>query len=633
MSYNPTIILKYGGLEIEPTPRISIDREPIYAGPHIIGYNPTISIDGYASSVLYSRGRAGQSTTSQSIESLREIQDILHQNGKILELITACDGSVVLRGYGGHIEDFSTEEGDWINYIKYKARLSFTALETLHNGVLAPADESLPVRDNLMQDQLRAIQSFNDSWSFVVPENEAYLYYARTSRIGEADYTAVAEDYSQMDVTYQIRATGKQYFVGAATQAAWESAKNFVQYRLYHQINMFRNKQVLNGTFLQNNFYNSNDNGGPINDSISSSFSTPANLPILDISIVNAYDFYDEKIECSTSESEGTFTATYTCKLKRSDPTIGSPQNSVNNFTVSYEQQNDFGNKTRTITVNGSLNGLLKTNILANIDDGQVLRLPNNGLFFDISTDVTNKYHNAWKDARLYLLNGTIDDLSPQFKRVLEINYASLFPETSRDSPCLAKKGYSLLYSVLAEPKNFSLSHNYRQGTVNYSVTYDTDRSCVQELGFNSITITEKDSSPMYVEHAVIGRTQGPIIQNLNTNNPKEITIKFDGVTRKGCVSGNPFSTGYELQDPRFVGLSAEVCDTDSYVFLPAAIKAAYFFTEAGARQLGTSMVVKNHNANYSPATGSYSVTKSYIVCPPYPTDGTETCTAEDLLN
>lgn len=634
MSYNPTMIIKYDGLPLDPTPQISIERQPIYVGPNIIGYDQSIVLDGYASSVTYgpTRRQLGESSAFKSLNSLRWVEDLLHKNGKTFELWRVCDNTLVLRGHGGQIQEFSTEEGNWVNYIKYNAKLSFSSLETV-NGFLGVDPDSIPVRDPLMKEQLRRLKSFDDSWSFNIPENEAYLYYSRLAQIGEEQgrTALVAEDYSEFDISYNIKATGKHFYVNNLTEAAWENAKNFVQRRLAYQIWMLRDGNVLNGNFLQNALYNSNDVGGPMQDAMSSTFISPAFPPIIDRSIVDRYKIYDETIDCSTSEAEGSFSAVYKCKLKRYDTSIAAPKDSSHRFTVTYEQTNEFDNKSRNITVQGSLQGLLPTNILSNVDDGQPLSLPTNGQFFNVNQDVKNKYYYALKDLKQYILNKSMDDLSDVFKRVLDINYASLFPDTASDSPCLKEKGFYLLYSLLADPKSFQISHNYQQGTINYSATYNTERSCVQELGFNSITITEKDSTPMYVEHRVLGRKRGPILQDLNTNTLKEVTIKFDGVTRKGCVSGNPFSTGYELQDPRFTGLSAEVCDTDAYFFLPLSVKATYFATEKGAELLNVPLITKTYNANYNPATGSYSVTKAYSICPPYPEDTTNSCTEEDF--
>ena len=635
--YKQTCILKYDDLEIEPTPQISIDREPIYVGENIIGYNHVINLKGYASSVLYSQGRM-KSNTRASMYSLDAIQKILQRNGKTLTLENACTagnvahpkmteepimdvagGALYITAHGGHLKSFNTEEGDWYNYIKYNASLEFSDLYV--NGQrMGVSLSNMPVVDPVTMLYLTKLKSFEDKWTFTVPEQEAYLYYARLVKVGEDEVEPTAEDYTQIQVQYTITGRGKHFYKGVTSDAALENAKNFVQHRLYHQIDSLHQKGVLNGAPMANVFYNSNDPGLPTNQSLTSTVFSPVVPPILDTSITDKYKIYNETIDCSTSESEGSFSATYSCILKRYDPSIAALKHSVHTFTANYEQTNSFKETNRTFTISGEVQGLLPTEILNNIDDGQSLMLPMNGLFFNITDDQHSKYYYAWEDAIGYLFNKSLDDLSDRFKKTLDINYASLFPDTQPDSPCLEDQGFNWLYQKLAEPKSFSISHNYKQGSVNYTATYDTQRSCVQALGFNSITITEKDSLPKYVEHLVVGRKNGPILQDLNTNSPKTVTIDFDGVTRKGCAeSGNPFSEGYELQDPRFTGISADVCDTDSYIFIPTIPELIFESTELGARLLGGNLIQRSYNASYNPVDGSYDVSKSYIVCPPKP--------------
>lgn len=616
--YNPTCIIEYDGLQLEPTPQISIEKDPIYVGDNIIGYNHIINLEGHASSVVYSQGRM-ISNTRASMRSLDRVQEILQKNGKTLRLINVCTGSDHIVAHGGHLKSFNTQEGDWYNYIKYTASLEFTDLYV--NGQRAQISvNDVPVVDPATMFYLTRLKSFDDQWNFVIPEEEAYLYFARLARIGVDETEPVAEDYSQIQVRYTLNAKGRHFYNGNTSDAAWENAKNFVQHRLFYQISSLHQGGVLNGAPMANASYTSNDVGLSTNQALTSTVFTPVQPPILDSSIVDKYKIFNETINCNTSEADGTFSATYECVLKRYDPYIGGLKNSIHTFTANYEQTNSFKETNRTISINGSIQGMLPTNILANVQDGQSLRLPQNGLFFNIDSDRYSKYYYAWEDAIANVFDPTLDDLRDDFKKILDINYATLFPDTQPDSPCLQEQGFNWLYQKLAEPKSFTIAHNYRQGTVDYTATYDTQRSCVQALGFNNVTVTEKDALPKYVEHTIIGRKRGPLIQDLNTNSPKTITIQFDGVTRKGCAeSGNPFSEGYELEDPRFTGISAQVCDTDSYVFLPAAVKLLYASTEIGATLIGGHLIQRSFDASYNPVDGSYSTSKTYLVCPPTP--------------
>ena len=630
MAYNPTLTFKYDGLTIEPAPKISVTKEPIYIGAdeNLIGFTYKVDINGFASSKLQSDIVSYSSNMPRSLRSLSMIKEILHRNGKTLTIYDNCKSQDYMVATGGKLVSFNVEEGDWFNYIKYNASFEFSDLSFYSpfygysTGINA---DTVAVQDPILAGLMFRLKSYDDSWNFTVPENEAYMYYTRLAYVDDSGQPALAsEDYSQINVSYTINANGKNFYdITDTAVSAWETAKNFAQYKMYHQIAMFRNGNPLGETPFFNTNYNSDEFGNLPNQAISSNVNfqaVPAFPPIIDMSIVSRYAIYNETIDCSTSETEGTFSATYNCVLKRFDLSIAAPKNSVHTFTVSYAQDRDFRQQNRTITVNGSLQGMLRTNILTNFNDGQTFILPQNGTFYNIGNDTVTKFGNAYEDFVSYIANPTIDDLRDIFKYVLGINYSSLFPATANDIPCIRDRGYQFLYQVLGQPKNFNTSYNYGNGTVEYSAEYDTERSCAAERGFQSMTITEDDAVPIYAEHTVVGRTRGALFQNLNTNRLKTITISFEGVTRKTCGSGNPFSVRPDnIVDPNFDILATDPCDTDAYTALPLSVKAIYLATEIGSRVSGFPLIVKSFDTTYNPADGSYNVTKSYYVVPKQP--------------
>ncbi len=613
--YKPTLSVLFDNVRLEPSPFITVNKEPIYTNDSVTGFTYSLDIRGYASSVVHTKELAvpGVSTT---LQELSYIHELFTRNGKNLEIICYDTGGLYMRAVGSHLKSFSVEpnENQWINYIEYKATIEFTDLvftSAYNQTSIGIANDSVATQDPILALQLLRLRSYQDSWNFEVPENEAYLYYSRITSAG----VLATEDYSQINVSYTINATGKHFYIDGLTTAAWENAKNFVQKKLFYQIFGFRAGGLLNQQGFINSSYNSNDlQANTLNDALTSIYFTPAIPPILDASIVSRYKIYNESISCSTSQSDGTFSATYNCVLKRFDPSIAAPLNSIHTFTVNYDETNDFEKSNRTITVQGSLQGLLPTNILQAYDnDGQTFVLPENGIFFGVDrTNINTKYAFAWEDFRFFIANEALDDLRDNFKNVLGINYASLFPQTNINSPCNVD-GYNALYQILALPKSFSVSHNYSAGTIDYTSTYDTERSCAAERGFESMTVTEEDSIPAYSEFTVIGRASGPILQNLNTNKPKNITIAFNGVTRKGCANGNPFSSGTLLTE--------DVCNTDAYVFISDNVKEVYAQTELGFQMANQKLITKTNDISYNAADGSYNVSKSYLVCPPKPID------------
>ena len=631
MAYNPTLTFKYDGYTIEPAPKINITKEPIYIGAdeNLIGFTYKVDLNGYASSMLQS-DIFQYSDMTQSLRSLNMIKEILHRNGKTLSVYDNCNNRDYLIATGGKLVSFSVEEGDWYNYIKYTASFEFSELSfySPFYGYSAGINaDTIAAQDPFLVELMYKLKSYSDSWNFTIPENEAYMYYTRLAYVDDSGQPALAaEDYSQINVSYTVNANGKTFYnLNDTAISAWEIAKNFVQYKMYHQIAMFRNGNPLGETPFFNTNYNSFEQGNFANQAISSNLNfqvVPVVPPILDYSIIYRYAVYNEYIDCSASETEGTFSATYNCTLKRFDPSIAAPQNSIHAFTVSYEQVRDFQKQNRTISVNGSLQGMLRTNILQNINDGQTFVLPQNGTFYNVGNDTVTKFGNAYEDFVNYIANSTLDDLADNFKYVLGVNYSNLFPATANDIPCIRDQGYNFLYQILAQPQSFNTSYNYGAGTLEYSATYDTERACAAERGFQSMTVTEEDAVPIYAEHTIVGRTRGALFQNLNTNRAKSITIAFQGVTRKTCGTGNPFSIRPDdIVDPEFDILAKNPCDTDSYTALPLTVQAIYTATELGAFTLGYPLIVKSFSTTYNPADGSYNVSKTYLVVPKQPTN------------
>ena len=618
-----TLEVIYDGRTIVPSPIISIDKEFIYANYAIIGYTYIINLNGFASSF----NKQLNNTTSNLVNtvlSLKDIQDTLHRNGK--KLLVKCGDTILIEGNGGQLRSFNTDdtENKWFNYAKFSAAIEFSDVYFGSNFNTDISNDSITGggAGGLTPELLR-IKSYNDNWNFAIAEEDMYAYYSRIT----ADNIRSTEDYTKINVQYTINAVGKHHYDSSGNLIpAWERAKNFVQEKLWNQISIFRTNGPLGAAIFNNTNYNStdipNDLSNTLNNSHSSSASvasTPLILPILHNSIGAQYKIYNEIITCSASESDGGFTATYKCILKRySNPSI-FPQDSIHSFTVSYDQTRDFNSSNRVISVNGTLQGLIPTNILAPStygggvveSTGQVFSLPSNGIFIDtFNSSEVSKYTYALRDFITYIGKRSsynvfsADDLSDAFKRVLSINYANLFPNTEPNALQNCVDGSARLSSILALPQSFNVSHNYGDGSISYTAEYSTERSCAMERGFETFSVTENDATPSYAEFTIPGRAAGPLIQDLNTHSSKTITFDFDGTTKKGCVAGTPFSIDYS-------GAFLDVCSTDDYVNIPQPVLCMIFDTEARHPEL----IPKNYSVSYSPIDGSYKLSKTYIVC------------------
>lgn len=643
------IVFRYDENKIEPAPTVAVSKEFIYANDTIIGYKYVLTITGYASS-FNKKLNTTSSNISNTIFALQDIKAILMRNGKVLRI--TCEDidsgvatSEILTAYGGLLRSFDTAESPnrFTQYVQFTAVMDFNEAQFTDENNTEVAGDSVASDDSVLNDQMRHLQSYNDNWNFTIGEEDMYRYYSRVSAEGLLNL----EDYTTINVSYTINATGKHTFDSINnTIPAWQRAKEFVQRKLYNQIYIFRNTGPLAVANFNTVYYNSNDinlsdTTTLLNQTHTSSLNNvPVIYPILHNTIAQNYTIFNEVISCNTSEGGGSFTATYSCILKFTNINAPWPQKSIHTFTVSYDQTRDFTKSDRTITVNGTLEGMLETNILApatlgqgvNINlggttfggnivnpnlTGQVFNLPTNGKFLgQVAVSPVSKYTNALDDFVRYIGNRPAynynyygsDDLSPAFKSVLSINYATLFPNTLPTDINSCTDGQVMLSSILALPQSFNVDHDYN-GSVSYSVTYSTERSCATERGFEKMSVTEVDPVPTYVEFIIPGRADGPILQNLNTNNHKKITLTFEGTTKKGCLIGTPF-TDANLDDFPILNGSG-VCEIEEYVNFPPSVLCMIFDTEEAHPEL----IPESYKYDYNPIDGSFNLSKTYIVC------------------
>jgi len=594
MSTNITV--EFDGFLLTPAPMVTVTKEFTYVNDAIIGFTYVINLKGYAVSNSYNNT---DNNVINTINAIDNIHAILHKNGKNLILRCSASGEILMKATGSQFKSFNVSETDnkWVQYAEYSASIEFNKINYTDQITSEIAADSV---GGDLYPYLLKLKSYKDSWDFKSSDEEAYSYYLVEG--------IASEDYTRFNIEYTITATGKHYYDDNGNlKPAWEVAKEFVQKKIYSQIATFRSASPMSYHFFPITNYNSNEtNGVPyLNNALTGEPTGMVFYPLLSSSVIAQFAIFNEKIQCSVSESDGTFTATYSCVCKKR--TNWMPY-SIHTFTVSYDKVRDFKEINNTISVNGTVQGLLPTNILAaGAVDGATFILPYNGSFLASTLDAGTKYYNAANDMFTYLINPSKTDLHDNFKIALNINYISLF--TVNTLICVDPRN-------LVDPRSFSVVYNYENGSLDYSVEYDTNRACSATRGFETMTITEEDSVPIVAEFVVPGRSSGPIIQYLGTNSNKKITIEFKGVTKKACVTGTPFSLNSALNT---IGLG--VCDTDIYVNMPNQILNSFTQTEAAAKNLGREMIITNHKKDYSPITGDYTLSKSYIICPNEPPD------------
>jgi len=526
--------------ELKPAPLISVSPEFYYANDNIIGYTYNVTLNGYAAGLEsdYSPDPSGQGFDAL-INSIDKIKQAFNHNGGSVEVWNRDNQnnfSKLLSAKGALIKsiEFNSSDNYWVNYAPYTIELEFNEVDFIgcsgtpeivcHSGIF----NDYSTASNLVDINQFKIKEFNDNWSFTVQDIHQDYDDSFFNNIIELEYT--------------ISAVGKNYY-GPSNQGtilpAWEQAKNFVQDRLHNQL-----KDSLNNILVAS----SHESCNPV-DQLNQLFSNTNAGVLKDISFLDTnnaikstggYKIYDEMISCQTSESKGSFSATYTSKLKRHNPNITSDENSVlhkysKNITVNNDQKYNH-----SISIEGTIQGLLPGSLVDRMQYDQRSKfydLPKNGKFFTARFLPT---HDTKYDKALRFFKGQIgseDDLNDYMKGKLGVTYLELglkeMPESDINNEVVSTNGPP--YPVCS---NFTMGHDYSNGTISYSAQYDSDLAVGLKRGYTNVSITRNDPVPVIQEFIIPGRAAGPIIQNLNMFTQKSIAININGADprNKTCI-------------------------------------------------------------------------------------------------
>ena len=173
------IIVTYDGYQIDPAPSLSINKEFIYANDTIIGYKYVLTINGYGSSFNKKLGQT-ESNLSTTIVSLLDIRNILMRNGRTLNVV--CDnGNVLLTAYGGLLRSFDVAESPnrMSQYAPFSVVMDFNEVQFTDAINTEINRDSLASDSPTLNEALRHLQSYNDSWNFTIGEEDMYRYYSR----------------------------------------------------------------------------------------------------------------------------------------------------------------------------------------------------------------------------------------------------------------------------------------------------------------------------------------------------------------------------------------------------------------------------------------------------------------------
>lgn len=594
--YKPETKIFYGPIDnadnrLIPAPDISISIEYNYSNDTIVGYSYIITLTGSATALDLRNLNYGDEIPEPSnynagsvIDHVNKLRKTLSQNGNILYVLNGIDDSTILKAKGGILRSFSIEDSpnNWIHYANYTATLEFHSVDFVSkteddcDSFLDP--DSYNVNGILDLTKFK-IKSFNDSWSFTFDENESF----NRIKNNELELNLNINNHG-FNIEYQISAVGKHFFHYTDENTnehtllpAWEQAKNFVQERLYDQV------KALIANVLKDNYNSACSSNDGLNDILSPG--AGAGL----LKDMNNYKIFNEQITCQASEAEGSFSATYSATVKSSlGNTQWSSPETKHTVNKSIKTNNSVGNTITNISIEGTIEGLVEGGL---IRTNEPLELPKNGSFLIYKGAGVSKYNNAKNlldqiysdnDYNKGLGESGKRDLKPIFKNILGITLAALGGSPAPNDPIPDPP----------HPISFNLTHDYNNGTINYSVEYSSKALCGRK--FADISVQTSNPNKVTAIFNIPNSNNCPLIQELGTYTAKTVTLTVQGVDLS--ETGQP--TELDAVDIILSDLNLG-CYDPGYLPITLPPPGTYIITQ--------QQYTKN------PLDGSFSVNMSYV--------------------
>lgn len=588
-----------------PAPLISIAYVPYFAGDNVIGYEYNVTITGYAT-CPEPKPTAAENAKQVMIRTRELLEQIFNKNGAVLLVQGRTanggfdgDATELLRAVGSQIKSISLEPNDnlWTNYVNYTVELTFNEIafhtpceqgDTPPDVDLCPNIVVTNYPNNYWEDlngndlnaiAVHRIKSFSDTWDFNIDDKNY-------DALGSAIHN------ERFNISYTITAEGMNRFTGTNTHnsnfnvliPAWEQAKDFCQRRLYEQlrrlnsglrIHSSRASFSLDGTDPAANAnpevaftdITSNDNG---------IYSFPRSV----------FKVYNEQVDMTASESAGSYTINYTAIVKKfqTDPGgLNLPEDKDVIHTVNPSKKfTDDGNiRNISLSIDGKIEGLLDSQLVNNPVDYKFQAFKE--MLVAINTTGT-KYDKAKDYYNLIVRNNS--DFTRDFKDYLGITF-ELFEVSSSDA-------------LGPIPSSFNVIHNYSEGTIEYSASFESSRICAGYSNYTNIEVLLTDKIEQVAEIVIPGRTApGTLVQRLNTYSPRTITLNITGRTNKDCcwdiasyangVCDVPFVTTFHPRSSPNFGLDN--------ILPPRAMVNA---------------ILTSDSNSLDPLTGAFSVTREY---------------------
>lgn len=571
---------------IVPTPDITIATKFNYSNDTMVGYTYEITFTGIVSALDASKATSDTDYKpfGGTIDNIGKLRNRLAANGSSLYVMDKEDNPI-LKATGGILRSFNVDEStnNMVVTVNFTAVIEFQSLEMgsaaadtedCENPLIDPS--GYPAGKPGIVDLAKfKIKSFEDNWSFTFDEIEAF----NKIKLNELGFNMDINN-SSFNVQYTISAVGQDFYKEDGTGPyklipSWEQAKNFVQYRLYKQA-----KNLIDNILKNQGAENGCSPSGALNNIQTPGVGVSGLLSGFDAK----YSVYNETINCDTSQSDGSFSATYNALVKWNINGTYSLPAATHNVSKSVSTSYDGNTAKKSINIEGKIEGLIAGGL---INTPGILSLPEKGsLLICSGSTLTTKYSNA-----KFLLDKLYDPT---------MHDAGIGPRGKRDF----KKGYKDILGIAIDlggsssgscsderadpphPSSFNLTHDYIQGTINYSITYDNTSQCCRKM--RDVTIDTKEPTKILAIFNVPNSYSCPIIQDIGTKTAKTITITIQGTDL--TEDGMPGTVNLTTLATR------QSCSVDDY--LPIGLPDGIFTQK---------------QYTHNPLDGSFTINAAYI--------------------
>jgi hypothetical protein len=577
---------EWKNFELIPAPLINVTMENFYSGESIIGYTYNVTLTGYAAH-KQSREEDNGASIDWVVTSIAKLQSILDgagNGGNLVIMSPHEEKGPLMRFRGGRIKsiNYPPNDNQWVNYSEYTLEIEFNDAEffgcdTQHikncssvffDGTSHPNGIDT-IQNKLVDLKKFKIKAFNDQWNISLGD-EIYDW-ALVDRSLEVNN-------KRYNIQYTISATGQHYWDDQGNLfPAWKQAKAFCQDRLVKQINALYDNMAMHYIGPELQYCGSEENLTSIHNRTSPSIHTT----------IGPMHIFNENITFDVGEADGTFSVTYSSVVKKAKETCITSADTIHNISITYGGSNTCGqNKmAKTANLSGTIEGMVRFTegsiIWPNAEGFRIPDTPGQIVFLPPKGDVKYKWDRA-KD----LLDRFLDECDGKIVcgELCDIVLKCMTPPDSDE--CKDICGPSC-----PRPSNFSVTHNYNAGTIDYSVDFSYD-SNDRDGNRCNITISTEEPVPLTAEFTIPGR--GIYYQPLGGCTPRKWTINAEGrVDGYDDVSCNDLP-GY-----------LSVCGC-----LPKGC--------SGLIPPGNGYLLISKQQTFSPLDGSFSYNATYVctICP-----------------